>query len=365
MAAEQGSWWRDLVGYGIPIAITAAALTHGLLHVHWEGPFLPWQEAAIIGSPILVGGLLLVTSVLAGRDRSPQQHLELGLWTLGGWLHVGSTVVILLLGQEASGARIMDPWITVHETALGGALLGLLVGNYHTALQTARTEAETFKEHVQFFLRLLRHDIRNDAQQIQGYAELVAEDTGDERLAYVRDGASRIVELTHLTRAFTDEESAPSTEARPLATLLETILETTRKRHPEAEIRITGIPSDEVQVRGDELLRNVFENLVRNAVQHHDGDEPRVRITVDVDPDTVEVRVADDGPGVPEAVQQTLFQEGAKGGTSAGSGLGLYLVHVFVTQYGGRVELEHTGPDGSTFLVVLPRAGGDAGDAGS
>lgn len=365
MAAEQGSWWRDLVGYGIPVAIATVTLVHGLLHVHRKGPFLLWQEVAIIGAPVLVGGLLLVTTVLAGHHRSPQQRLELALWTLGGWLQVGSIVVILLLGQEASGGRILDPWITVHETALGGALLGLLVGNYHTAMQTARTEAETFKEHVQFFLRLLRHDIRNDAQQIQGYADLVAEDTGDERLRYVRDSASHIVELTHLTRAFTDEEGTPGTEARPLATLLEKVLETARQRHPEAEIRLASTPPEEVQVRGDELLRNVFENLVRNAVQHHDGDAPRVRITVDVDPDTVEIRVADDGPGVPEDVQRRLFQEGSKGASSAGTGLGLHLVHVLVTQYGGRVELEHTGPGGSTFLVVLPRVEGEAGDAGA
>lgn len=341
--------------------MAAGALVHGVLHVLEAGPFAPWQVAVIIGAPVLVGGLLVLTTVLAGRGRSPERRFEMALWTLGGWLHVGATVVILFLGQEASGARIVDPWITVHETALGGALLGLFVGNYHMALESAREEAETFKEQVQFFLRLLRHDIRNDAQQIQGYAQLVAEETGDDRLAYVRDGATHILELTHLSRAFTDDPEAElGSEARPLGDLLDAVVETSRERHPQADIHLTSPSPEGVLVRGDDLLRNVFENLIRNAVQHHDGDEPRVRLTVNVDPDTVEVRVADDGPGVPEDVQEHLFEEGAKGSRSAGTGLGLYLVHVLVSQYGGSVELEHTGSDGSTFLVTLPRT--DGGD---
>jgi signal transduction histidine kinase len=65
--------------------------------------------------------------------------------------------------------------------------------------------------------------------------------------------------------------------------------------------------------------------------------------------------VADNGPGIPEDQQSAISDYGVKDDTSNGTGLGLYLVDVFVDQFGGTVTIEDNNPRGSVFVVRLPK----------
>jgi len=76
------------------------------------------------------------------------------------------------------------------------------------------------------------------------------------------------------------------------------------------------------------MLASVFRNLLNNAVQHNDTDAPEVTVTCEETDDRIRVRVADNGPGVPDAEKDEIFGKGEKGLDSAGSGIGLYLVSV-------------------------------------
>lgn len=106
-------------------------------------------------------------------------------------------------------------------------------------------------------------------------------------------------------------------------------------------------------VRADGLLKRVFSNLLNNAVEHNENPDPEISVSMDTGPDAVEVRIADNGSGVPEAERELLFEtETAK----TDHGIGLTIVGRLVDRYGGDVELAETGPDGSVFLVSLPRA---------
>jgi len=109
-----------------------------------------------------------------------------------------------------------------------------------------------------------------------------------------------------------------------------------------------------VVVRVDEFLRAVLDNLLTNAVEHHDGD-PHVRVEVESG-DLAVVRVADDGPGVPERIQDSFAETEDASTTIAGDGLGLYLVHTVVTNYGGSVEVDDNEPRGAVVTVELPQA---------
>ncbi len=68
------------------------------------------------------------------------------------------------------------------------------------------------------------------------------------------------------------------------------------------------------------------------------------------------VRIADDGPGIPDAQKEVVFAKGEKSLGSPGSGLGLHLVRTLVDQYGGDVRIEDNEPTGAVFVVSLPRA---------
>jgi signal transduction histidine kinase len=109
------------------------------------------------------------------------------------------------------------------------------------------------------------------------------------------------------------------------------------------------------------MLSTVFRNLLDNAVQHNDGPEPEVVVSVDVGEEGARVAVADDGPGIPDGKKAEVFGKGDKGLDSEGTGIGLYLVNSVVTQFGGRVWVEDRkdgdgDPAGSVFLVELRRA---------
>jgi len=101
------------------------------------------------------------------------------------------------------------------------------------------------------------------------------------------------------------------------------------------------------------MLRSVFRNLLNNAVQHHDGDEPTVGVSAEVDDDWVLVQIADDGPGIDPDRREAVFGKGEKGLESEGTGLGLYLVYTLVDHYGGAVWIEDNEPRGSVFNVRL------------
>jgi signal transduction histidine kinase len=67
-----------------------------------------------------------------------------------------------------------------------------------------------------------------------------------------------------------------------------------------------------------------------------------------------EIRVSDNGPGIPGSIGQTLFEPFVSYGKQRGTGLGLAVVHNVMQQHGGEAIVERTGPDGTTFLLRLP-----------
>jgi signal transduction histidine kinase len=104
------------------------------------------------------------------------------------------------------------------------------------------------------------------------------------------------------------------------------------------------------------MLSSVFGNLLNNAVQHNDKEEPSVSVTVTTTAETVVVRVADNGPGIPADRHAEVFGRGEKGLESEGTGVGLYLVDRLVDAYGGSIAIEDNEPEGTVFVVELERA---------
>ncbi len=110
---------------------------------------------------------------------------------------------------------------------------------------------------------------------------------------------------------------------------------------------------------GTELLEQVMENLVSNAVKYT-PEGGRVEVSFQrYDTDTIEIRVKDTGIGIPADEQERLFQEffrasNAKRHTTAGTGLGLALVKQTVERHKGVVLVDSTQGEGTEVIVRLP-----------
>ena len=71
-------------------------------------------------------------------------------------------------------------------------------------------------------------------------------------------------------------------------------------------------------------------------------------------PQGLEIRVTDNGPGIPPSVRENLFQPFVSYGKENGTGLGLTAVEKIVQDHGGQVSVERTGPEGTVFKLILP-----------
>jgi len=223
------------------------------------------------------------------------------------------------------------------------------------------TEQKRREQELELLNRIIRHDIRNDMSVVLGWAQMLEDhvDTeGEEYLRKILASGEHVVELTDVARDYVEtvvSDGEPTVEPIALRSVIETELSLREESFPEAEFVVDGALPD-VEVAADSMLSSVFRNLLNNAVQHNDKDSPRIEVSCDVHDDAVEIRVADNGPGIPAGKKDIVFGKGERGLGSPGTGIGLYLVDTLVTQYGGAVWAEDNEPTGSVFVVELSRS---------
>ena len=224
-------------------------------------------------------------------------------------------------------------------------------------------ELEAANRQFEVLNRILRHDVRNDVGVVLGWAELLEERLDDEESLELLSRIQRTArDALRLTETGKDVIEVLSTNGEmPLEPVsvwdvLSTELGKHREMYPQAEIRVDdGHPDPAVEVEANEMLSSVVGNVLTNAVQHNDSEEPTVEVGVETSGETVTIRIADDGPGLAPS-EEAVFDRGEKGLDSEGTGLGLYLVSELVSRYGGEVDVTENDPRGTVFSIDLNRA---------
>lgn len=101
-------------------------------------------------------------------------------------------------------------------------------------------------------------------------------------------------------------------------------------------------------------LERVIANLVLNACEAASPDSGRIVIITSVNSACIQISVWDNGPGVPVAIQQSLFRPFVSYGKAAGSGLGLSIAKQLVEDHGGEIFLDRACHSGTLFRVIIP-----------
>jgi signal transduction histidine kinase len=208
----------------------------------------------------------------------------------------------------------------------------------------------------------INHELRNmltTAQLMTDRLERVSDEAVQRVAPRLVATLGRAIAFCEATLAYgRAAERAPQRRRIRLAPLVAELQDLTGLA-PGAGIRLDVAVPDDLHVNADaDQLSRVLVNLVRNAVQalsqagSTEG-EPRVSIEAFRRGSTVTVRVADNGPGVPERAKAHLFSAFRNSVRSGGAGLGLAITADLVRLHGGTIVLEET-PVGASFRVVIP-----------
>ncbi|MFB6071535.1 MAG: ATP-binding protein [Halobacterium sp.] len=194
--------------------------------------------------------------------------------------------------------------------------------------------------------RVLRHNARNALNVVLGRADRLADRLGDdEDVDGIVAAAEDLLAVSEKARRLEQALESDDAPTRPLAAVVKDELERVRGEYADVAFRCELDCERDVDVR----LRLAVRELLANAAEHNDADDPVVSVTVSADPPAI--RVDDNGPAIPEherralaGVEETRLEHG--------SGVGLWLVYWLVSQTGGDVEV--TDDDA---VVLRPTAG--------
>ena len=211
-----------------------------------------------------------------------------------------------------------------------------------TAFKEREAALERQNERLDAFAGIVSHDLRSPLNVAQGRVELARELADDpECLDAAVDALDRIESIVDHTLTLAREgETVGDPEPVALAEVTADSWETV----DTGSVSLSNEADGEVLADPDRL-RNLFENLVRNSVEHA-GDGVRIRVG-DL-PDGF--YVADDGPGIPESVRDGLFEPG-QSGTAGNTGFGLAIVQEIATAHGWTVEAVDAADGGARFEI--------------
>ena len=208
----------------------------------------------------------------------------------------------------------------------------------------------------------INHDLRNLLASAQLFIERLENvpDPTVRRLApKILSTLDRAVTYTQAVMAYGKaQEAAPNRRLVRLARVAADVGELLALAdHPMIDYDVAIDPALEIDADPEQIFR-VLLNLVRNAMQALETvpDEAlvcRIHVSAQREGRTVVIRVADTGPGVPEAVKATLFRAFQSAARSGGTGLGLAIAAELTRAHGGSVRLEEAGA-GATFRIDWP-----------
>jgi len=278
----------------------------------------------------------------------------------------------------AAAAILSTGWIYLNWREVAPLILGVIFFGFIIAgaiLNTIFLVREVRRNEQQdSFLNAVTHELKTPITSIRLYLETLQKRSVDEaqrREFYqvMLDDTQRLMGTVEgvLRAARVTQKNAPLSRAQiAVGALVQESMDWVRSRHhlaPEVvDWASDGVPDPQLSVIGDhEELSTAISNVLDNAVKYS-PDNPRVRVSV-VTPDLqhVEIRVRDNGIGIPHGELKRVFRRFYRALTPAasqvkGSGLGLFLVRVIARRHGGNAYAESEGAGrGTTVTIELPR----------
>lgn len=225
------------------------------------------------------------------------------------------------------------------------------------------TEYRVREQLLHLLNRVIRHNLRNDMNVLMGYADriktAVENDRLEEEIETIRNIATEVGTLSESLDRIEGivEPNATQREPTDLLSLVRDCVAEARSEYPEAELTIETL--FDIDVTADSSLKYAIEHAIENAIVHNDRETPAVTLTVTDDPEDNYgvVRIADNGPTIPDIETDVLDNKTAGSSTYHGSGVGLWVMKWCVDSLGGNLSFSENAPRGNVVEISIPEAG--------
>lgn len=241
--------------------------------------------------------------------------------------------------QTTGGSRQYDPQTAIINDHHGNELGTML------SLRDI-TERELREQRLAVLNRVLRHNLRNQADVVKGHAESL--ETEGSQVDTIIDAADSIAALGRQARKIDQYVSeSPGTVAVDLSEVVNRVLETVDAEDTDVAVSVEVPPSAQV-VTNEQALVSALESALDNAIKYADSS---VTVTVKKRPDAYVLRIADNGPGIPEWELDSL-DTATETALQHSTGIGLWQLKWGVTALNGQLSFDTD--DGTIVEIVIP-----------
>ena len=175
------------------------------------------------------------------------------------------------------------------------------------------------------------------------------------RLDNIRLASQRLTLLTN-SLIVDNRLREPRLQTHPAPLALDQVIRDVVAGYPASTPITLDLPTTPVWLQADATLLSIaLHNLIDNALNHGTSARPQVAILLEAQPRQVVVTVADNGPGIPDAEKEKVFERFRRRTTSRGSGLGLSIVRAIVRAHNGGIAVHDNLPHGARLVMSLPR----------
>jgi signal transduction histidine kinase len=313
--------------------------------------------------PVAMAGVVIVlASWLWSRGVPDTRAYQIGVWCAAITLFATALGAVNVYSEWFLGGTVKSSTIMIANSATVGAALGVLIGIVDTdrtrqydRVRDQRERIESLNERLTVLNRVLRHDIRNDVNVIEGYARMAqkGQQSPEESLTMIQQKAQEISAVSHRARDIEKLINAETEdETIDFAALVRDEIEEVRGGYPD-EMEITLDLPEEAVVSGNALLQSAIDNLLENAVEHTERSPVELGVQMRHVRNGVELIIEDNGPGVPER-EQDLLKRGEESALQHSDGMGLWLVNWIVDEFDGEIDIETSPETGTNVRVWIP-----------
>ena len=361
IARQRGANYHVVAGYAFPSGFKDYIETL---------PMAPGR-GSLAGRVLLEGKSVHVVDVLADPEYALAGAQERAGYRTGlgvPLLREGSPVGILFLFRKGVSA-FTEKQIELVNTFADQAVIAIENVRLFDEIQDKSRQLEVASQHKSQFLANMSHELRTPLNAILGYTELMLDDIYGEPPQRMRAVLERVERNgKHLLGLINDVLDLSKIEAGQLTLSLtdyslkevvQSVFSVVESLATEKKLALKmELPPALPPGHGDERrLTQVLLNLVGNAIKFTDKGEVAIRAAASNGSFTLSVR--DTGPGIAEADQVRIFEEFRQVDSSAtkkkaGTGLGLSIAKRIIELHGGRISVDSTIGEGSTFSVTIP-----------